>query len=109
MAAAWPTLKEVRSFLRLQPDPDSDAVIQTALAAAIDYGVRRLNYLYPADTDVLPDAGHQACVIHAARLYRRRDTVDGTIGFGELGAIRIGRYDADVEALYSALGPVVFG
>jgi hypothetical protein len=107
--AAWPTLKEVRSFLRLQADPDSDAVIQTALAAAIDYGVRRLNYLYPPDTVTLPDAAHQAGLIHAARLYRRRDTVDGTIGFGELGAIRIGRYDADVEALYSALGPVVFG
>lgn len=107
--AAWPTLKEVRSFLRLQPDADSDAVIQTALAAAIDYGVRRLNYLYPVDTVDLPDTGHQACVIDAARLYRRRDTVDGTIGFGELGAIRVGRYDADVERLYSALGPVVFG
>jgi hypothetical protein len=46
----------------------------------------------------LPDAAHEACLIHAARLYRRR-TIDGTIGFGDMGAIRVGRYDADVEAL----------
>jgi hypothetical protein len=106
--AAWPTLKEVRTFLRLQPDPAEDTVIQTALAAAIDYGVGRVQK-YPADTDVLPDRAHEACLIHAARLYRRRDTVDGTIGFGDLGVVRIGRVDADIEALYSSVGPWVFG
>ena len=111
--AAWPTLKEVRSYLRLQPEPDQDATIATQLAAAIDYGNRRLNYKYPAppapDDGTLPDVAHSACLMHAARLYRRRDTVDGTIGFGELGAIRVGRYDADIEALYSTVGPLVFG
>jgi Phage gp6-like head-tail connector protein len=108
----WPTLKEVRSYLRLQPDPDQDAMITTALAAAIDYGNRRMNYKYPIppyDDGLLPDVAHSACLMHAARLYRRRDTVDGTIGFGELGAIRVGRYDADIEALYSTVGPLVFG
>jgi hypothetical protein len=48
-------------------------------------------------------------LIHAARLYRRRDTIDGTIGFGDVGVVRVGRYDADVESLYSAVGPLVFG
>jgi len=125
--AAWPTLKEVRSLLRLQPDPTEDQIIQTALAAAVDYGVSRygqvlvvgddgqgnttytLEYRYPADTETLPDSGHQACLLHAARLYRRRDSIDGTLGFGETGVIRVGRVDADVEALYAARGPVVFG
>jgi len=110
--AVWPTLKEVRDYLRLTPDSAQDAIIATALAAAIDYGNRRLNYKYPIppyDNNLLPDSAHQACLIHAARLFRRRDTVDGTIGFGELGLIRVGRYDADVEALYSTVGPLVFG
>jgi hypothetical protein len=48
-------------------------------------------------------------VMHAARLYRRRDTVDGTIGFGELGAVRVGRVDPDIESLYSLRAPLVFG
>jgi hypothetical protein len=121
--AAWPTLKEVRSFLRLQPDPTEDAVIQTALSAAVEYGVGRMGSTlvyddqgditrvpnYPADTTELPDRAHEACLIHSARLYRRRDSVDGTIGFGDMGAIRIGRTDADVDALYASTGPMVFG
>jgi hypothetical protein len=123
--AVWPTLKEVRTLLRMQPDPTEDGVIQTALSAAIDYGQRRTgSHLvdngdgtfgpgrvpnYPGDTTVLPDAAHEACLIHAARVYRRRDTIDGTIGFGDVGVVRVGRYDSDVESLYSAVGPLVFG
>ena len=107
--AAWPTLKEVRTLLRLQPDPDQDGLIATALAAAIDYGVRRLNYKWPSDATDLPDAAHQAALLHSARLYRRRDSLDGTIGWGDLGVIRVGRIDPDVATLYDAVGPVVFG
>jgi len=105
-------LPEVRKLLRLQPDPNEDAVITTALVAAIDYGNRRLNYRYPIppfDDGALPDTAHEACLLHAARLYRRRDSLDGTIGFGDAGAVRVGRFDPDVEALYSAVGPLVFG
>ena len=110
--AFYPKLPEVRSFLRLQPDPAEDGIITTALAAAVDYCNRRTNYKYPvppSDDGTLPDAAHQACLIHAARLYRRRDTVDGTIGFGDLGVVRVGRVDPDIEALYSLVGPLVFG
>ncbi len=121
--ASWPTLKEVRSLLRLQPDPTEDGFIQTALAAAIDYGQRRLGSTtldngdgttslvptYPGDTTLLPDAAHQACLIHSARLYRRRDSLDGTLGFGDMGVVRVGRFDTDVDSLYASLGPVVFG
>lgn len=122
--AAWPTLKEVRTELRLQPDPVEDGVIQTALAAAIDYGVKRMGSdlvvdvdtgivtrvaRYPADTVDLPDGPHQACVIHASRLYKRRDSIDGTLGLGDSGVVRVGRFDADIETLYNLYAPMVFG
>jgi len=114
--AAWPTLPEVRAYLRLQADPKEDAIIDQARNAAIEYGVRRFgkdattgNDLYPVDTTDLPESARQACQIHAARLYKRRDSVDGTIGFGDLGAIRVGRVDADVEALYAQRARMVFG
>jgi hypothetical protein len=117
--AAWPTLKEVRSLLRLQPDPTEDGVIQTALAAAIDFGVRRMGgtqytnpdgsvtwvWSYPQDTAMLPDTAHEAALLHAARLYRRRDSIDGTIAWGDLGAVRVGRFDPDVNAMYDSVGP----
>jgi hypothetical protein len=123
--AVWPTLKEVRTLLRLQPDPTEDGVIQTALSAAISYGMGRMGSqlvdngdgtfgpgkvpTYPGDTQDLPDGAHEACLLHAARLYRRRDSIDGTLGFGDMGVVRVGRTDADVDALYANCGPVVFG
>jgi len=114
MATAWPTLVEVRAFLRLQPNPTDDGVISTALAAAIDYGDRRTNYRWtpsagPDWTPPMPDVVHMACLEHAARLYKRRDTVDGTIAWGDMGALRVPRIDPDIESLYTAVGPVVFG
>lgn len=110
--AQWPTLTELRKLLRLQPDANEDGVLQTALSAAIGFGNTRLNYKYPIppfDDGNLPDAAHEACLLHAARLYRRRDSLDGTIGFGDAGAIRVGRLDPDVDALYAMVGPMVFG
>ena len=125
--ASWPALKEVRSFLRLQVDPDQDAVIQTALAAAVGFGMKRMGFtiavvdngdgtttrtytpIYDADTVDLPDSAHEACLFHAARLYRRRDSIDGTLGFGDMGVVRVGRFDADIEALYALDAPLVAG
>lgn len=110
--AAWPKLPEVRTFLRLQPNDVDDLVIDTARLAAIDFGNRRTNYKWDPNVDpdvVIPDTVHQACLMHAARLYRRRDSVDGTIGYGEMGVIRVGRLDGDITSLYDSVGPVVFG
>jgi hypothetical protein len=118
----WPNLAEVRKILRLQVDASEDAVIQTALAAAVDYGVRRLggSYVlqsdgvtvlwiasYPPDTTTLPDLAHEAALLHAARLYRRRDSLDGTIAWGD-GVMRVGGADPDVERAYNAIGPWSF-
>jgi len=123
--SAWPKLAEVRTLLRLQPDPNEDQVIGTALAAAVDFGMRKLSgpivyvldasgnptgewyvdYSFPADTTTLPDQAHEACLLHAARLYRRRDSIDGTISWGDLGGVRVGGADPDVIALYNGLAP----
>jgi hypothetical protein len=107
--AAWPTLPAVRTLLRLQPDANNDAVISSALAAAIDYGIGRYNYQFDATSTTIPDSGYQACLLHAARLYRRRDSLDGTVAYGDLGAIRVGRVDPDIDALYAQHAPLVFG
>jgi Phage gp6-like head-tail connector protein len=110
--AEWPKLAEVRQWLRLQPNPDDDALISSALAAAIDYGNRRTDYKYdPATVPVggVPEAVHEACLIHAGRLYKRRDSIDGALGWGDSGFIRIGRSDPDAVGLYDAVGPMVFG
>jgi hypothetical protein len=105
----WPTLSDVRSWLRLQPDPTEDAVIDMARTAAVDYGINRTGQLWPVDAANVPDAVAQACVMDAAYIYRARDTTDGTVAWGDMGAIRVGRSDPRVERLYGLYAPLVFG
>jgi hypothetical protein len=107
--AGWPTLPEVRRLLRLQPDDTEDLVIGSALAAAIAYGIGKTNSRWLEDADDVPADAHEACLIDAARIYRRRDSLDGTVAWGDAGAIRVGRFDPEVDRLYANCGPVVFG
>ena len=44
----------------------------------------------------------------AARLYRRRDSVDGTVGWGDMGVVRIGPKDPDIETMIAPYLAVVF-
>jgi hypothetical protein len=108
MTGGWPVLADVRSWLRLQPDPAEDAVIDQCRQAAIWYGIGRTNGQWPTDTVTLPNAVFQACVMDAGRIYRRRDSLDGTIAWGDMGVVRVGRADPDVERLYALYSPVVF-
>lgn len=116
--ATWPKLAEVRTFLRLQPDAVEDAVVDDCRLAAVDYGQQVLGpdpasttgaMLYPDDTTTLPNSCFQACLQHSARLYKRRDSLDGTTWFGDGGAGRVAARDPDVDKLYGLYAPLVFG
>jgi hypothetical protein len=104
----WPKLADVRSWLRLAPDAAEDAVIDQCRLAAIAYGIGRTGSQWLADTTTLPDAVFQACVMDAGRIYRRRDSLDGTIAWGDMGVVRVGRADPDTERLYALYAPLVF-
>lgn len=109
-AGSWPKLADVRSWLRLQADANEDAVIDMARTAAIDVGVNVTAGRWPVDTVDLPDAVFLACVMHAGRLYRRRDSLDGTVGWSDMGgAIRVAWRDPDAISLYANYAPLVFG
>ena len=41
----------------------------------------------------------QACVIQAGRIFKRNDSFLGVAGFGDMGAIRVGKVDPDVSML----------
>lgn len=44
----------------------------------------------------VPDAVVQACILHSARIFKRKDSPEGVSGWGAFGDIRIGRTDPDV-------------
>lgn len=47
----------------------------------------------------VPTAITQATVILASRIFKRNDAPLGVTGFGDLGVIRVGKIDPDVEAM----------
>ena len=60
----------------------------------------------------VPAPVKRACLIEAARLYRRKDTPEGMAGVGEFGVVRISRFmDPDVERMLTPYrfpyGPLV--
>jgi hypothetical protein len=108
----WPTVDEVRQLLRLEASPYEDPIIERARLAAIDYVQGRVDpqwILEDAAGAIIPDGIYQATLFSAARYYRRRDSLDGTIGWGEAGVVRVGRYDPDVDALLGRYLAVVIG
>jgi hypothetical protein len=49
----------------------------------------------------VPIAIKQATIIMSLRQFKRYDSPLGAAGFGDLGVVRVGRYDPDIEALIS--------
>jgi hypothetical protein len=47
----------------------------------------------------VPPQINEAALLRASRLYRRRDSPEAVAGFGDLGVVRVGRYDPDYETL----------
>lgn len=56
----------------------------------------------------IPTAIKQACILSAARQFKRYDAPLGVLGMSDLGAIRVGRIDPDVEALVAPFKKVSF-
>jgi hypothetical protein len=114
MATGWPTHDDVCVILRLQDPSTDDAVVESARLAAINYVIGRVDPAIwggvpPLEVSPLYDDIYEAALLLASRLYRRRDSLDGTIGWGDMGVVRVGLKDPDVEALLAGHMAVVIG
>ena len=79
------------------------------------------DYLWPLDGEeataqvngtwgfsAVPTAIKQATVLLAARIFKRNDSPGGVMGFGDLGVIRVGRMDPDIDRLIQPYKKVRF-
>ena len=112
MAADWPTVSDVKTVLRTSEDPGDDTLVAQDLSAAIAWTTNRVDPQWlpgnPANlSGLLPDPLFTVAQYEAARLVRRRDSVDGTIGWGDMGVIRVGPKDPDIETLIAAYLAIV--
>jgi hypothetical protein len=91
-----PSADDVRDFLGAQPGgPINMEEIDRSLASARE---RILERLVDFD-DQMPENVVRAITMQAARLYRRRFSVGGYEGFGDVGIARVPVLDADIEDL----------
>jgi hypothetical protein len=114
MAADWPTIVDVKNLLRIAESTDDDALVTQDLAAAITWTKNRCATMWWDTTDptyvgYLSDPLFTVAQYEAARLYRRRDSVDGTIGWGDMGVVRVGPKDPDIETLITPYLAIVVG
>jgi hypothetical protein len=108
----WPTVTDVENWLRVTGQPATETtVIQQALSAAIDYITGRVDpqWTTPGLPGFLPAGVFQAALLDACRGYRRRDSVDGTVGWGDMGIVRVGPKDPEVEKYLTRYESVVVG
>ena len=105
----WPTLDDVKNYLRLGSAVTADDSLVTAqLNAAIGWvSMRVLPQYVPESGGLLPYPLYTATLMEAGRLYRRRDSVDGTVGWGDMGVVRVGPKDPDIETMLAPYLAVV--
>jgi hypothetical protein len=73
---------------------EANTLLRRALDATRSWVAERV---YPASMD-RPEV-HEAIVLAAARLYKRRQSVEGVAGWGDLGVVRILASDPDINRL----------
>lgn len=94
---SWPpTLADLKADVRATDDDRDDDALGVRLAAAIAY----VEDVHASDPEFLEsDRARLGCLMLAVRLYRRRDTPDGLLMAGELGAVRVGTGDPDIDRM----------
>jgi hypothetical protein len=102
VVTGWPTVADVQNLLRVESGTTGDdTLVAQELTAAQGWVISRCmpEYTTPGTDRFLPGELFAVTMHEAARLYRRRDSVDGTIGWGDMGVVRVGPKDPDIETL----------
>lgn len=86
------TATEVYRHIKKDPAGDTDVAHMDMTVAAVNHMVMQCHSGWT-------DMRHLGAVMMAARLYRRRNSVNGIESFSEMGATYVSRYDSDLERL----------
>lgn len=91
------TIEQVKAHLGLTP---SDVLDEASLQSATDAANDMLSVLRPDLFDLAewPPRAVHAVTLYAARLYRRRGSVEGLAGYPDMGGVPIVRIDPDIQA-----------
>lgn len=95
-----PTADELATWLDVPTTPALSAAKAAQMTMCIDAAVADMEERCSLPAEWTPNV-RLACLMHAARLYKRKNSPEGVAGFGEFGTVRVSRFDPDVEDLLS--------
>jgi hypothetical protein len=90
----WPRLEDLKLWVRVT-DRSEDAFLTRLLGDSIEAVQERCGQWWPAGE--VPRTVARATIMHASRVYKRRDSLDGTIGLPDMGMLRVGKFDSDID------------
>lgn len=100
MATTFPTIADLKAWLKIDDTVD-DVALTEAVNAATAAQTAQLDL---TDSDgvelaVLPDDVRQAWLLRAQRYLARRNSPEGLVGFGDFAPAQVARFDSDVRLL----------
>jgi hypothetical protein len=109
LADSLPTGSDLAQYLSMSSTISSDVteLLDDACTVAAAYELSRLSLARMQDAGAAPPATYPVAVVHAilmraAAVFRRRNSVNGFEGFGDMGALAIRASDPDIERLVDA-------
>lgn len=101
-----PDIEDLRQWLSIEStSAETDELLEQALRASSSRVLSRCYEFDPPGS--YPEEVEQGILMQAARLYRRRNSVNGYEGFGDVGFGSVRAIDPDVEQLISRY--ILFG
>lgn len=96
------TVEEVKNHLGITPADTFDDDALTTITAATNAYISTIPVVanLPTDTTELPPDITLGAVMLAARWYRRRNSPEGLVSYGDMGGVTVPRLDADIERLF---------
>lgn len=96
--ADFPTLADVKAWMKLDPSDTSDDVALTEGMSAAQAHMRTQTVVddYAGD---LPGDLRESFFLRVQRYLARRNSPDGLVGFSDFGPVRVSSFDADIERL----------
>lgn len=99
--ADWPDVDRLARWVNVSTPTETEAAILDELVAAVPPHVRAYcDRTFDGLDDVeLPEPVAEAALLLEGRLWQRRNSLDGTVGFGDAGVVTVARTDSDVYRL----------
>jgi hypothetical protein len=100
--ADWPDVERLARWINIAVPTPSESATLTEIVAAVPEAIRQ--YCDRAfddieDLDDVPEPVAEAALLFEGRLWQRRNSLDGTVGFGDAGVVTVARSDGDVMRL----------